>query len=230
VPDFLQLERRGNVFTMSVARFGELLTVSRLEELPLGDEVYVGLFLCSHNRTWSRRRSSGRARDPAGEGRLHALPRLHRQRARDPRRRDGRRQVVHRSAEPFEAPNWTPTAARCSTTRAARGEGAGGSTASTSPRASRRSIDTGFAIRNNNDHVLSFDGTMLASATRAGRAALDRLHAARDGRTPKRSRRSTPSYLHGWSPDGKRSSTRRPQRRVRHLQIACRTAAARRST
>ncbi|MFI4945728.1 MAG: hypothetical protein ACHP85_20820, partial [Burkholderiales bacterium] len=45
--DFLQLERRGNVFTMSVARFGELLTVSRLEELPLGDEVYVGLFLCS---------------------------------------------------------------------------------------------------------------------------------------------------------------------------------------
>ena len=29
-------------FTMSVARFGEPLTVSRLAELPLGDEVYVG--------------------------------------------------------------------------------------------------------------------------------------------------------------------------------------------
>src|SRR4029453_3978164 len=37
--DFLQLERRGNVFTMSVARFGELLTVSRLEGPPLRDEV-----------------------------------------------------------------------------------------------------------------------------------------------------------------------------------------------
>ena len=47
--DFVQLERKGNTYTMSVARFGAPLTSSRLDDLALGDEVYVGLFLCSHN-------------------------------------------------------------------------------------------------------------------------------------------------------------------------------------
>ena len=34
---------------MSVARFGELLVSQSLGEVALGDEVYVGLYVCSHN-------------------------------------------------------------------------------------------------------------------------------------------------------------------------------------
>src|SRR6202008_2099484 len=41
--DVLQLERKGDTFIMSVARFGEPF-VSNEVSLALGDEVYVGLF------------------------------------------------------------------------------------------------------------------------------------------------------------------------------------------
>ena len=65
-------------------------------------------------------------------------------------------------------------------------------------------IDTGFAIRNNNDHVLSFDGRMLAISDQSqdeGRSTVYTLPTT--GGTPKRITPKTPSYLHGWSPDGK---------------------------
>src|SRR5262249_34848614 len=64
-------------------------------------------------------------------------------------------------------------------------------------------IDTATVIRNNNDHVLSFDGTTLAiSASSAGSgSAIYTLPAS--GGTPKRITPLTPSYMHGWSPDGK---------------------------
>jgi TolB protein len=47
--DVIQLERRGTAFIMSVARYGEPFTRTELSELALGDEVYVGLFVCAHN-------------------------------------------------------------------------------------------------------------------------------------------------------------------------------------
>src|SRR5919201_6154305 len=49
-PDVIQLERRGNKYLMSVARFGEPFTTEQVDGLALGDEVYVGLFVCSHNK------------------------------------------------------------------------------------------------------------------------------------------------------------------------------------
>ena len=48
-PDVIQLERRGRTYIMSVAKFGDPFTRTELADLDLGDEVYVGLFLCSHN-------------------------------------------------------------------------------------------------------------------------------------------------------------------------------------
>ena len=69
-PDVVQLERRGGVITMSVARFGEPLTSERLDDLALGDTVYVGLFVCAHDSAATER---GEFRDvritiPAREG------------------------------------------------------------------------------------------------------------------------------------------------------------------
>src|SRR6185503_19181962 len=52
--DVLQLERRGNIYRMSAARFGEVLTSDEFS-LDLGDEVYVGLFVCSHNKDVTER-------------------------------------------------------------------------------------------------------------------------------------------------------------------------------
>jgi Tol biopolymer transport system component len=65
-------------------------------------------------------------------------------------------------------------------------------------------VDTGFAIRNNNDHVLSFDGRQLGISDHSqgdGRSTIYTLPAG--GGTPRRVTPLGPSYLHGWSPDGK---------------------------
>ena len=48
-PDVIQLERRGGTYIMSVARFGEPFVVTETSAVDLGDDVYVGLFVCSHN-------------------------------------------------------------------------------------------------------------------------------------------------------------------------------------
>jgi Tol biopolymer transport system component len=116
----------------------------------------------------------------------------------------GRRQIVHSSTQPFEAPNWTPDGAaliyNTSGGTDARGRLYRFDLATRQPSL----IDTGFAIRNNNDHVLSFDGTMLAisdQSTDKGESTIFTVPV--QGGTPKRITPLTPSYLHGWSPDGK---------------------------
>jgi TolB protein len=205
--DVLQLERRGNTYTFSAARFGDPFVVSRLADLSLGDEVYVGLALCSHNPDVVE---TGIFRDvriirPAREGFVpyrdyigSALEILE--------VASGRREVVRRSAQPFEAPNWTKDG------RSLVYNGSGAATAEGRGRLFRfdldtrqaTAIDTGFAIRNNNDHVLSFDGTMIGMSDQSQadhRSTIYTMPVA--GGIPKRITPLSPSYLHGWSPDAK---------------------------
>ena len=205
--DVLQLERRGNTYTFSAARFGEPFVVSRLPDLPLGDEVYVGLALCSHNPDVVE---TGLFRDvrvirPAREGFVpyrdylgSALEILE--------VATGRREVVQRSAQPFEAPNWTKDGGSLIY------NGSGPATAEGRGRLFRFDlhtrqavpIDTGFAVRNNNDHVLSFDGTMIGMSDQSQadhRSTIYTMPVA--GGIPKKITALSPSYLHGWSPDAK---------------------------
>lgn len=44
----LKLERRGNVYTMWVSHVGEDFAAPQKIEVNMGEEVYVGLFVCSH--------------------------------------------------------------------------------------------------------------------------------------------------------------------------------------
>jgi TolB protein len=203
--EFLQLERRGNSFTMSVARFGERLSVSTLPELALGDDVYVGLFLCSHNPEVVERAlfKDVRVIRPAKVGFTpyrdyigSVLEILDVE--------TGRRQIVRRSAEPFEAPNWTNDGKALLYDTSGGGEGRG--RIHRFDLATRQStiVDTGFAIRNNNDHVLSFDGTMLGISDQSQEERRSTVYVLPSaGGTPRKITPLTPSYLHGWSPDGK---------------------------
>jgi Tol biopolymer transport system component len=65
-------------------------------------------------------------------------------------------------------------------------------------------IDTDFAQKLNNDHGISPDGTQLAisDASRTQESCVYTLPI--DGGEPKRITDKTPSYWHGWSPDGER--------------------------
>lgn len=65
-------------------------------------------------------------------------------------------------------------------------------------------IDTGFATKCNNDHLISPDGKLMAISHRSlpdGRPTIFVLPG--DGGEPKQVTPSLPSYMHGWSPDGK---------------------------
>jgi Tol biopolymer transport system component len=66
-------------------------------------------------------------------------------------------------------------------------------------------INTDFAIHNNNDHVLSFDGKMLGisdqSPSHGGQSRV--FTVPLEGGTPRKITALTPSYFHSWSPDGK---------------------------
>ncbi|MEZ4593472.1 MAG: transporter [Chloroflexota bacterium] len=68
-----------------------------------------------------------------------------------------------------------------------------------------KAIDTGFAIDCNNDHVLSPDNTELAVSHHTNEDAQSRIYLLPlAGGTPRLVTDKAPSYLHGWSPDGKR--------------------------
>ena len=64
-------------------------------------------------------------------------------------------------------------------------------------------IDTGFAVTCNNDHGLSPDGRSLAisDSTGNGQSCIYIVPVA--GGAPRKVTVNTPSYWHGWSPDGK---------------------------
>ena len=115
----------------------------------------------------------------------------------------GDRQVVRQSADPFEAPNWTRDGSALVYNSSGSGEGRGRIHRFDLLTRESRVIDTGTNVRNNNDHVLSFDGTRLAISDQSapgGQSTIYVLPAT--GGMPRRVTPLTPSYLHGWSPDG----------------------------
>jgi Tol biopolymer transport system component len=64
-------------------------------------------------------------------------------------------------------------------------------------------IDTGFATANNNDHGISPDGTMLAISDQSQENRRSIIYTVPiGGGTPARITKNSPSYWHGWSPEG----------------------------
>jgi TolB protein len=196
----IQLERRDGVYVMSVARFGDTLVTQELAGVSLPDTVYVGLFVCAHNDTVVERGefSNVRITTPAKRdlvpyrdylgSNLEILDLA-----------TGNATIVHEYRGSFQAPNWTHDGKAL--IYAQEGLLYRFDLSSRSPTA----INTGFATRNNNDHVLSFDGRMMAISHHAvedsGASIIYTVPAS--GGTPKRVTAQGPSYFHGWSPDGR---------------------------
>ena len=162
--DIIQLERKANTYIMSVARYGEPFTAVQAADLDLGEEIYVGLFVCSHEAdvieqaTFQNVRivvpvkeDFNRERDSFGSH-LEILQLA-----------SGHRKIIYSKDEIFEAPNWTGDGKALiynSHGRLVRFDLAGGTPSL---------IETGNVIRNNNDHVLSFDGRFLAISSHGGK-------------------------------------------------------------
>ena len=204
--DVIQLERRGNTFIFSSARYGETFVSTTLPDLALGEEVNVGPFLCAHNpkvkeeavikdvRIIQPPKAGYRPyRDYIGSH-LEILN-VH----------TGKLEIVASSPEQFEAPNWTSDGKTLIVNVSGPGPNKGHLKTFDLVTKQWAPLDTGFANRNNNDHVLTFDGKRLGishhSADDSGHSVIFTMPSS--GGTPKRITANSPSYLHGWSPDGK---------------------------
>ena len=199
-PDVIQLERRGDKYLMSVARFGDPFITEQVSDLALGDEVYVGLFVCSHNKDVVERATFGGVRitvpaaatlvpyrDYIGSN-MELLDVA-----------SGRRKVIYRVTDSLQAPNWTRDGKALVYNRNGRLYRFDLTAGVPAP------INTDFATNNNNDHVLSFDGRMLGISNHSkeenNQSVIYTLPL--QGGRPRRVTAKSPSYLHGWSPDGR---------------------------
>jgi Tol biopolymer transport system component len=108
------------------------------------------------------------------------------------------RRVVYATPGRLEAPNWTPDGQKLIFNREGRLERlpvAGGKP---------ETLDTGFATRCNNDHGISPDGQWLAISDNSQPPGGSQIYILPvGGGTPRRATERSPSYWHGWSPEGR---------------------------
>ena len=118
------------------------------------------------------------------------------------------RHVIYSAQGRFEAPNWAHDGSYLLFNRDGHLE----ELELTGEKRHLVVLDTGFANRVNNDHGISPDATMLAISDNSqptksptGKDTHDSLVYVLPitGGTPRRLTKNSPSYWHGWSPDGK---------------------------
>lgn len=198
--DVIQLERKGGTYIMSVARFGEPFVTEQTVNPAIGDEVYAGLFVCSHNKDVEETAifSNVRVTVPASASFVPYRDYI----GSDLEILDvasGERRIIYHTPDSMQAPNWTRDGKTLIFNRNGRLYNFD------LAKAAATELNTDFAIRNNNDHVLSFDGKMLGishhTASDNNQSIIYTLPAK--GGKPKRITAKGPSYFHSWSPDGK---------------------------
>jgi Tol biopolymer transport system component len=199
-PDVIQLERRGNRYILSTAKFGETFVTTPMDSLMLGSDVYVGIFICSHNDRVSERAFFRNVRviTPAKENFVPYRDYIG-SHVETMTVENGRRKILHTEKGSLQAPNWT------SDGKALIYNSGGLLYRMDLETRTPAVINTDFANQNNNDHVLSFDGKQIGishhSETDKDESVIYTLPVT--GGKPKRITPNVPSYLHGWSPDGK---------------------------
>ncbi|MRR23122.1 biopolymer transporter TolR [bacterium] len=199
-PDVIQLERRGDVFIFSAAVRGEPFRTVEVRQASLTGEVFAGLFICSHDNdhpekaVFTNVRITRPAwpdlvpyRDYLGSN-LEILD-----------VETGHRQVVFQAPNSIQAPNWTQDGKYLV-------YNSDGLLYRFDIETGRPEvINSGFARSNNNDHVLSFDGMMIGISNHVAeennRSIIFTMPF--EGGIPERITAHGPSYLHGWSPDGR---------------------------
>jgi hypothetical protein len=193
-PKRVRITKSGAYFYMSVAGEGEELHLAGGSmKVALKDPFYVGIGLSAHDKDATEAavfRNVEVTPAPSGQPKLYSTLETITVASTDAR-------VVYVAPGRFEAPNWTKD-----NMLVFNGDGrlhripADGGKPET--------IDTGIATRLNNDHVLSPDGTMMGISDQSQEEHRSLIYVVPiGGGTPRKVTAKSPSYLHGWSPDGK---------------------------
>jgi TolB protein len=195
-PTRLRIVKRGDYVYMSLAaNGGDLQIAGGWVRVPLQGTFYVGIGVCSHDKdvvekaVFTNLEISGL---PAASGKSTLFSSLSVVPVGSPDVA-----VAYIAQEHFEAPNWTRDGKAFIFNREGRllklpVEGGKPET-----------IDTGFAIHCNNDHGISPDGTqiVISDSTEVDDQSNIYIMPSAGGK-PKRLTKYSPSYWHGWSPDG----------------------------
>ncbi len=206
----MRLERIGNSITMYMAHHGEPLElVGSCEMDALKDDVLAGLYICSHDsavvahaRVWNVRIDHP-VQHPYTSNPHTVIPPVKEVLGCRLELVDvgtGHRTIIREEAKKFEAPNWMPDGKRLLFNEDGK--------IYTIPIEGGvpQQLNTGSVQKNNNDHVISLDGKMLAISSHregmpGGGSTVYVLPLT--GGEPRQITTATPSYLHGWNPNGK---------------------------
>jgi TolB protein len=195
-PKRLKIAKRGDYVYMSLAADGEPRVAGGWLRIPLQGAFYVGLGVCSHDKDIVEKAvfSNVEITQPTpatGQPVLFSTLETVTIDSAD-------RRVAYLALGRFEAPNWTHDGTAFLFNRDGRIErlAVGGDTPV--------KIDTGLATRCNNDHGISPDATLLAISDNSQEDHNSLVYIVPiAGGTPRRITQKSPSYWHGWSPDGK---------------------------
>jgi hypothetical protein len=197
-PKRLRIAKRGDYVYMSLAADGgDPAVAGGWLRIPLQGEFYAGIGVCSHDKDVVENAVFSNVElkegPPAGSGKPVLYSALE---TVDVDSAD--RRVVYLSPSHFEAPNWTRDGKAFLFNRDGHIERL--AVDGDKPVI----IDTGIATRCNNDHGISPDSMQLAISdnSQADHESLVYLVPFLGG-TPRRMTQKSPSYWHGWSPDGK---------------------------
>jgi TolB protein len=196
-PKRLRLTKRGRDFYMSVAPGGQELQLSGgAARFELQEPFYVGIGVCAHDKDRVEKAVFSNV-EIASLPPSSAQPTLYSTLETITISSTDRR-AVYVTPTRIEAPNWTPDGSALifnGSGRLHRIPVTGGQP---------ELIATGFAMRNNNDHGISPDGTLLAISDQSQEDRRSRIYVVPiKGGEPKLVTQNAPSYWHGWSPDGK---------------------------
>ncbi|MBL9172619.1 MAG: TolB family protein [Verrucomicrobiales bacterium] len=197
-PARLRLERRGKYVSLQLAEPGAALQPTGGSfRLDLAEPFYVGIGVCAHNDDRLETAEFTRVRvlplePPASGQKLRRISTLETVAIAS---RD--RRVTWWTTNLIEAPNWLRDGTNLlfnSAGRLWKIPQAGGIPTP---------VDTGFAVRNNNDHGVSPDGSRLVISDQSLPDRKSRIYTLPiGGGTPTPVVEAAPSYWHGWSPDG----------------------------
>jgi len=197
-PKRLRITKRGDYVYMSLgAEGGEPQPEGGWLRIPLQGPFYVGLGVCSHDKDvvekaiFSNVELTQATSASVGKVTLYSTLETVTISSAD-------RRVAYLAPGRFEAPNWTRNGRMFLFNRDGHIEGL------SVDKGWPHIIDTGLATRCNNDHGISPDGTQLAvSDNSQGNKESQVYIVPIDGGVPRRITQKSPSYWHGWSPDGK---------------------------
>ena len=199
-PVRIRVERRGDRFTMLAGKPDGQLTTTGPASVTLHDPVYVGLAVCSHDANALQTAVFSNVK-------LEPLPQ-----ARPPQTRyrskitiydmrDKSTKTIYQADQIFEAPNWSPDGKYLLTNSGGRlfripVDGTGNATP--------EPVNIDPSLRLNTAHAPSPDGKMIAFSASSPSSRQSQVYLCNaDGSNAHVMVTTTPSYFHGWSPDGK---------------------------